>query len=174
MKNIILTLATAACVAAFAEDAKAPAKVAAKAPVKADAKYVDPNPFADYGVAMQSTEKDPLAVNWSKQHDAEIKAATTDAALAAVVADAAHAEALLAKVKPAYESDPLVLTQIAAVTQWVLLPDPWYSVLWGGAHGAGRAVWVAALERKIAESKDDYIRTFCRQQLDLCAIQIRK
>ena len=152
MKNIILTLVTAACVAAFAEDAK----------------YVDPNPFADYDVAMQSTEKDPLAVNWSKQHDAEIKAATTDAALAAVVADAASAEALLAKVKPAYESDPLVLTQIAAVTQWVLLPDPWYSIFWGGAHGAGRAVWVAALERKIAESKDEYVRIFCRQQLDLC------
>ena len=132
------------------------------------AKYVDPNPFADYGPAMRSTEKDPLAVNWSQAHDAEIKAATADAVLAGLVADAASADALLGKLKPAYETDPLTLTQIAAVTQWVMLPDPWYCLFWKGEHAAGRAVWTAALAKKIAEAKDDYVRIFCKQQLDLC------
>lgn len=128
----------------------------------------DPNPFADYGSAMKSTTEHPLAVNWSQANDAAIAAATTDAALAAVVADEASAAALLEKIKPAYASDPLVLTQIAAVTQWVMLPDPWYCLLWDGEHAAGRKVWVAALESKKATAADGYIKTFCQQQLDLC------
>lgn len=152
MKKLLFVMMLAAGMTALAEEAK----------------YVDPNPFADYGVAMRSTEKDPLAVNWSQAHDAEIKAGTTDEVLAGFVADDKAAAALLGKLKPAYESDPLVLTQIAAVTQWVMLPDPWYCILWKGEHAAGRAVWTAALEKKIAESQDEYVRIFCRQQLDLC------
>ena len=152
MKNFILTIALAACVAAHADEAK----------------YVDPNPFAEYGPATQSTDQNPLAANWSKAHDAEIAAATTEDVLAACVADAASAAALLAKVRPAYETDPLTLTQIAAVTQWVMRDDPWYCLFWDGPRAAGRKVWTAALARKIAESKDDYVRIFCRQQLDLC------
>jgi len=152
MKQLLMAVVLAAGAMAFADGAK----------------YVDPNPFAGYGEAMQSTERDPLAVNWSQQHDAEIAAATSDAALAAVVADAKGAEALLKQVRGAYESDPLVLTQIAAVTQWVMLADPWYCLFWEGPHAAGRAVWTAALAKTIAESRDDYVRIFCRQQLDLC------
>ena len=110
----------------------------------------------------------PTAVEWSKANDAKIAAATADAVLAAFVADAAAADALLDKIGPAYAGDPLVLTQIAAVTQWTMLPDPWYCLFWDGPHAAGRAVWTAALTRKIAQAKDGYIRTFCRQQLDLC------
>ena len=128
----------------------------------------DPNPFADYGAGMQSTEANPLAVNWSKDHDAEIAAATSDDALAAIVESAESADAVLAKIKPAYASDPLLLTQIAAVTQWVMLPDPWYCLFWDGPHVSGRAVWIGALTRKIATAKDDYVRIFCRQQLELC------
>ena len=165
MKKLIFAVVMAVGAMAFAAETKP----AAEAP-----KYVDPNPFASYGTAMQDSAKSPFAVGWSQAHDAEIKAATEEDVLAACVADAASAAALLGKVKPAYESDPLVLTQIAAVTQWVMLDDPWYYLLWDGPHAAGRAVWIAALEKKIAESKDDYIRTFCRQQLDLCAILIRK
>ena len=165
-----IALVLAAGVVAFAAETKpAAAKPAAEKP-----KYVDPNKFADYTLAMQDSPKAPFAVGWSQAHDAEIKAATEEEVLIACVADAASAAALLGKIKPAYESDPLVLTQIAAVTQWVMLDDPWYYLLWDGPHAAGRAVWIAALEKKIAGSKDDYIRTFCRQQLDLCAILIRK
>ena len=134
----------------------------------AEQKYVDPNPFAGYGPAMKSTAEHPLAVNWSQQNDAAITAATTDEALAAVVADSASAAALLAKIKPAYATCPLVLTQIAAVTQWVMLPDPWYCLFWDGEHASGRKVWVAALESLKASTADAYIKTFCQQQLDLC------
>lgn len=152
MKNVLLAMALVVGGMALAEEAK----------------YVDPNPFADYGPAMRSTAEHPLAVNWSREHDAEIAAATTDEALAAQVADAASAAALLAKLKGAYASDPLVLTQIAAVTQWVMLPDPWYCLFWDGPHAAGRAVWTAALQKTIDGTKDEYVRIFCRQQLDLC------
>ena len=152
MKNVLLAMALVVGGMALAEEAK----------------YVDPNPFADYGPAMQSTAEHPLAANWSRQHDAEIAAATTDEALAAQVADEASAAALLAKLKGAYASDPLVLTQIAALTQWVMLHDPWYCLFWDGPHAAGRAVWTAALQKTIDGTKDEYVRIFCRQQLDLC------
>ena len=131
-------------------------------------KYVDPNPFADYGPAMKDSPKAPFAVGWSRAHDAEIAAATAEDVLAGCVESAESAAALLAKVKPAYETDPLVMIQIAAVTQWVMLPDPCFLFFWKPFPSRGRAVWTAALERKIAESKDQYVRILCRQQLDLC------
>ena len=153
-----IALVMAAGVVAFAAETKPAEKP----------KYVDPNQFANYEVAMKDNAKSPFAVGWSRAHDAEIKAATEEDVLAACVADAASAAALLGQVKPAYESDPLVLTQIAAVTQWVMADDPCFLCFWKPSPSAGRKVWTEALVRKIAESKDDYIRTFCRQQLDLC------
>ena len=164
MKRLIFVAVMAAGAMAFAAGTK---PVAAK-PAAETPKYVDPNPFASYGTAMKDSAKSPFAVGWSQAHDAEIKAATEEDLLAACVADAASAAALLGKVKPAYESDPLVLTQIAAVTQWVMTEDPCFLFFWKPSPSAGRKVWAEALSRKIAESKDDYIRTFCRQQLDLC------
>ena len=158
MKKLIFAVVMAAGAMAFAAETKTAEKP----------KYVDPNQFADYGVAMRDSAKSPFAVGWSQAHDAEIKAATEDDVLAACVADAASAAALLGQVKPAYESDPLVLTQIAAVTQWVMTEDPCFLFFWKPSPSAGRKVWTEALARKIAESKDDYIRAFCRQQLDLC------
>ena len=158
MKKLIFAMVMAAGAMAFAAETKTAEKP----------KYVDPNPFADYEVAMKDSAKSPFAVGWSQAHDAEIKAATEEDVLAACVVDAASAAALLGKIKPAYESDPLVLTQIAAVTQWVMTPDPCFLFFWEPSPSDGRKVWTAALVRKIAESKDDYIRTFCRQQLDLC------
>ena len=128
----------------------------------------DPNPYADYGAAMKSTEQNMSAVDWSKKNDAAIAAATEESVLAALVADAASADALLAKIGTAYDGDPIVLTQIAAVTQWVMLPDPCFLLFWKPCPSDGRAVWTAALARKIAMSQDGYVRTFCRQQLDLC------
>ncbi len=164
MKKLIFAMVMAVGAMAFAAETKP-----AEAPKPAEKpQYVDPNPYANYGPAMKSTDKDPLAVNWSKAHDAEIAAATTEEVLAACVADAESAAALLAKIKPAYESDPLAMIQIAAVTQWVMTPDPCFLFFWKPSPSDGRKVWSAALARKIAESKDDYIRTFCRQQLDLC------
>ena len=164
MKKLIFAVVMAAGAMAFAAETKpAAAKPAAETP-----KYVDPNPFASYGTAMKDSAKSPFAVGWSQAHDAEIKAATEEDVLAACVADAVSAAALLGKIKSAYESDPLVLTQIAAVTQWVMTEDPCFLFFWKPSPSVGRTVWAEALARKIAESKDDYIRTFCRQQLDLC------
>ena len=164
MKKLIFAVVMAAGAMAFAAETK---PVAAKPAVETP-KHVDPNPFADYGVAMKDSTKSPFAVGWSQAHDVEIKAATEEDVLAACVADAASAAALLGKIKPAYDSDPLVLTQIAAVTQWVMTDDPCFLFFWKPSPSAGRKVWTEALVLKIAESKDDYIRTFCRQQLDLC------
>ena len=144
MKKLIFGLMMAAAACAFAKD------------------QYDIRPDAAKATAA------PTAVEWQKKNDARIAAATEDAVLAAFVADAAAADALLAKIGPAYAGDPLVLTQIAAVTQWTMLSDPWYCLFWDGPHAAGRAVWMDALTRKIAQEKDIYIRTFCRQQLDLC------
>ena len=111
-----------------------------------------------------------LAVAYPQMGELD-KAVGAVASLARVLlkeGDIESATALLGKVKPAYESDPLVLTQIAAVTQWVMTDDPCFLCFWKPSPSAGRKVWTEALVRKIAESKDDYIRTFCRQQLDLC------
>ena len=138
------------------------------------AKYVDPNPFASYDVAMKSSPQDPLAVDWSRAHDAEIAAATEEGVLAGFVESAESAAALLAKLRPAYETDPLTMIQIAAVTQWTMTPEPCWIFFWKPSPARGRVVWNLALARKIAESKDSYIRTFCRQQLDLCEIRIHK
>ena len=150
MKKLIFGLVMAMAVCAFAKDQYDIRPDAAKAAVA------------------------PTAVEWQNKNNAQLEAATADEVLAAFVVDAAAADALLAKIGPAYAGDPLVLTQIAAVTQWTMLPDPWYCLFWDGPHAAGRAVWTDALTRKIAQEKDGYIRTFCRQQLDLCGFRSGK
>ena len=150
MKKLIFGLVMAVAVCAFAKDQYDIRPDAAKA---SDA---------------------PTAVEWQNKNCAAIAAATADGVLAALVADAASADALLSKIGSAYDGDPLVLTQIAAVTQWVMLPDPWYCLFWDGPHAAGRAVWTDALTRRIAQAKDDYVRMFCRQQLDLCGFRSGK
>ena len=112
MKKLIFAMVMAAGAMAFAAETKpvaaqpavakpAAAKPVAVKPAAAKPKYVDPNQFADYGVAMRDSAKSPFAVGWSQAHDAEIKAATEEDVLAACVADAESAAALLGKVKPA-------------------------------------------------------------------------
>ena len=103
----------------------------------------------------------PTAVEWQNKNDAALAAATRPEVLAKFVATPAAADALLAQVGPAYAGDPLVLTQIAAVPQLVMCPKC-------DKAPAARKVWVAALKKAVASAKDDYVRTFCRQQLDLC------
>lgn len=130
---------------------------------------VHANPYAgDYGKAMASEKGDPMAVEWQDERKCAIAAATEECVLAAFVADEASAKALLDQLKPAYETCPMVMTQIAAVTQWVMMPEPFFLWFWEPSPAAGRVVWTKALEAKIASTSDDYIRTICRQQLDLC------
>ena len=103
----------------------------------------------------------PTAVEWQNANDKVLKEATKGETIASFVASDKTADALLAKVKGAYTSDPVVLTQIACVTQLTLCSKcpkaPEY-----------RRIWVAALERRIASTQDDYVKTFCTQQLWLC------
>ena len=128
----------------------------------------DPNPYADYGAAMKSAKDDPMAVEWQNANDQAIAEATDPDVLAAFVEDAESAKKLLDQIKPAYATCPLLLTQVAAVTQWVMLPEPFFLWFWKPSPAAGRKVWVAALKAKIDTTRDEYVRTFCRQQLDLC------
>ena len=100
-------------------------------------------------------------VEWQRTNDAALKAAATPAALAKFVESDSAADALLAQIGPAYKGDPLVLTQIAGVTQLVMRPKC-------DKAPTRRKVWVAALERARDGTKDGYVRTFCTQQLDIC------
>ena len=109
----------------------------------------------------------PTAVEWQNKNDAKLAAATKPEVLAKFVASPAAAEALLAQIGPAYAGDPLVLTQIAAVTQLTMCPKC-------DKAPTARKVWIAALEKAMASAKDDYVRTFCRQQLDLCEVKACK
>ena len=108
------------------------------------------------------------SVDWENKNDAALKAATADETLAAFVADEAAAKALLAQVKPAYATDPLVACQVAAVTQWVMADDPWYCLLWDGPRAAGRKVWIRALLATVKGAQDDYVKSFCHDQLRWC------
>ena len=126
------------------------------------------NPYSSYGKATERVKGDPAAVEWQDANAAAIAAATAPDVLAAFVADAASAKALLDQIQPAYAAPPLTLTQIAAVTQWVMGPEPCWLFFWEPSPANGRKIWTAALQEKIATAKDDYVRAFCRQQLDLC------
>ena len=144
MKKLFLTLMMMAAACAFAKN---------EYDIKPDA--------AKAGAA-------PTAVEWQNKNDAALKAATDEAVLAAFVADEATAKALLAQVKGAYATDPVVAFQIGAVTQWVMLDDPWYCILWDGPHAAGRKVWTKALCGTIRGATDDYVKMFCLDQLRWC------
>ena len=143
-----------------AEPAAKPAATAAAKPAP-EKKYVDPNAFADYGPAMRHTKEIPLGSYWQQENKAKIAEATKRETLAAFVASPAAADALLAKVGPAYTTDPVVLTQIGAVSQLVMCPKC-------AKAPACRKLWVAALERALKGAKDDYRKAFYADQLRWC------
>ncbi|MGN0855481.1 MAG: hypothetical protein ACI4R9_08180 [Kiritimatiellia bacterium] len=121
----------------------------------------DPNPFANYEPAMRSSAEFPLAVNWQAAHRAEVAEATKPATLAGFLASDAAAGELLAKVKEAYTTDPLVMTQIGAISQMVMCPKcP------KAPHN--RAKWTAALLAAAKGAPDAYRRMFFLDQLRWC------
>ena len=131
-------------------------------------KYVDPNPFANYDVAMKDSPSAPFAVGWSQVHDKEIREATAEAKIAEIVEHEKTIRELFARVKGAYESDPLVLTQIAAITQWVMLPPHRIDDFFIPFQASARQRWQRELRRAIDAAADPYVKTFFTQQLDLC------
>ena len=100
----------------------------------------------------------PKTAEWQTENRAAIDAATAPAALDAVLATDASCDALCAEVKPGYAGDPLKLTQLAAVTVYVM----------ERRNEAKRARWIAALERAKEASKTNDVDTFFVQQLQVC------
>ena len=121
----------------------------------------NPTTYADYGAAMSHCDGKQMAYEWQQANSGAIEEATKPSVLAKFVETPAAADALLAKIGTAYDGDPVVLTQVAAVTQLVMCPKC-------PKAPACRKVWVAALERARAGTDDGYVRTFCDQQLRLC------
>lgn len=121
----------------------------------------NPAAYAGYGEAMAHRDGCQMAYEWQQKDAKALADATRPEVLAAFVASGEAADALLAKIGTSYDGDPVALTQIAAVTQLVMLPNC-------PKAKARREVWVAALERARAGTDDGYVRTFCDQQLRLC------
>ena len=148
MKRFLFSMLALAATLSFAANDKA------KPPA-------DPNPYAGYGKAMASVKGDPMAVEWQNANKAAIEEATTDAALAAVVRDAASAKALLDAVKPNYATCPLKACQMAAVTQFVMRPG----------QMSARALWVDALVAAYQGAADDSVRMTYLDQLRWCGTE---
>lgn len=131
----------------------------------------DPNPFANYGPAMQSSAEFPLTVNWQDAHKGEIAAATSpEALLRLLLLRKDNGKELLDELGFPYHTDPIVMQQIAAMTQFVMdpaTPD--------AADLRGR--WIDALIAKINKTRTftlmegpaAYHALFCLDQLRWCA-----
>lgn len=156
MKNLVLTLA----VAAMAGCASTTPKYGAFTP-KGELQPSTGTAYADYGKAMAHAKGYEMAYEWQQRNPEAVAEATKPALLASFVASAAAADALLAGIGTSYDGDPVVLTQVASVTQFVMCPKC-------PKAKAHRAVWVSALERVRSKTDDGYVRTFCDQQLRIC------
>ena len=129
----------------------------------------DPNPFADYTSGMASDKSHPMAVEWQNANNAALVKETSDETLAGFVKDAASARALLAQVKPAYETDPMVSAQIAAVSQYVMREgEPSWWAFWSWFSDSPRRVWTAALLEAAASAPDAYRAECYLDQLRWC------
>lgn len=129
----------------------------------------DPNPFANYGPAMQSSAEFPLTVNWQDAHKAEIAAATSPETLLRLLRKN-NGKGLLDELRAPYHTDPIVMQQIAAMSQVVMDPAT--------PNAANlRACWTGALIEKIrlaravdSDSKRSaYHALLCLDQLRWCA-----
>ena len=121
----------------------------------------NPVAYANYRSAMKHCDGYEMAYEWQQKNPQAVAAATRPEVLAGFVASDAAADALLAKIGTSYDGDPVALTQIAAVTQFVMCPKC-------PKAPARRVLWVAALKRARAATDDGYVRTFCDQQLRIC------
>ncbi|MBO7684035.1 MAG: hypothetical protein J6T51_04855 [Kiritimatiellae bacterium] len=102
----------------------------------------------------------PAAEKWQAQNRAKLADATKDEALAAFVKDKASASALLSEVKPGFQTCPVKAFQIAAVTQYVMLPGK-----------AGRALWTEQLLAFAAKADAADVKMFYLDQLRWCGLK---
>lgn len=105
-----------------------------------------------------SKDTTPTAVVWSNANDTSLAAATSELVIAGIPSSATSAQALLGQLKGAYATDPYVLTQIGAVSQYVMRPG----------QEATRRTWTAALLKTAEEAKDTYVKMACLDQLRWC------
>lgn len=125
-------------------------------------------PFQDYGPAMASSKEHPLAEVWQKENAAALAEAVDEDVLAGFVKCPASAEALLSKLRGAYDNDPVVLVQVAAVSQWVMEKDPCWLFFWKPSRSAGRRVWTEALLSAAENASEPYVAALCLDQLRWC------
>lgn len=102
----------------------------------------------------------PTAEKWQAQNRAKLAEATKDEVLAAFVKDAASASTLLAEVKPGFQTCPVKAFQIAAVTQYVMLPGK-----------AGRALWAGQLLAFAEKAEQPDVKMFYIDQLRWCGLK---
>ena len=102
----------------------------------------------------------PASEKWQAQNKAKLAEATKDEVLAAFVKDAASAAALLAEVKPGFQTCPVKAFQIAAVTQYVMLPGK-----------AGRALWTEQLLAFAEKAEQPDVKMFYIDQLRWCGLK---
>ena len=103
----------------------------------------------------------PTAVAWQNANDRALSQSMSPESLGAHVQSSEAADALLAQVKGAYVTDPMVATRIAAVTQLVMCPTC-------KKAKPARAVWSSALLAAAAASEDAYRTVFLLDQLRWC------
>ena len=102
----------------------------------------------------------PASEKWQAQNRAKLAEATKDEVLAAFVKDAASASALLSEVKPGFQTCPVKAFQIAAVTQYVMLPGK-----------AGRALWTEQLLAFAEKAEQPDVKMFYIDQLRWCGLK---
>ena len=129
----------------------------------------DPNPYSNYTAGTASDKADPSAADWHGTSTAAIAAETDDAVLAKIASSPARAKALLDEVKPAYATDPLTATKIAAVSQYVMRAGgtTWWE-FWSWLVDSPRAGWTAALLDAAKTSDNSYRTEFMLDQLRWC------
>lgn len=116
--------------------------------------------------------KAPTAVEWQNKNDRQLAEATSCKVLASLVADASSARILLAKLRGAYQTDPMVMMQVGALSQWVLEDD--CGIFWKTSRKAQRRIWVKALIETAETAVDDDIRMICLDQLRWCGCSCRR
>lgn len=149
MKKLLSIALTAVTLAAFAAGAQK------KAGAPAD------NPYSDYGAAMRSAKGLPSAVQWQKTNNAAIEKAVSKETLAKLAATPGAMASLLSQVKGAYATDPVVATQIAAISQMAMCAKcPKAAKL--------RKDWNAALLKAAETAPDAYRAMFFLDQTRWC------
>ena len=114
----------------------------------------------------ETSEAAPTAVEWENANDKTLTAETAPEALCRYLKSPAAADALLAEVKGAYKTDPMVATKVHAIGQLVMSPNCRLKKKCCSARC--RDLWTAALLKAAKSSTDAYRTMFFLDQLRWC------